>query len=85
MKGPIQIDLSEQEWNDLWMLLYNVTVNNLVSPYVGDVADNVRGPLELSRLDGETVLDPLDLQQLLVLSRIEAKVARALGLDKETP
>lgn len=70
-------ELSEKEWEAIWMLLYNVCVNNLVSPYVGNPRDNVRGGLRLFRESGETVLDPLSLEQLLVLEAILTKVSEA--------
>lgn len=78
------VDLTEEEWKDVWHLLYNVCTNNLVSPYVGDVRDNVRGPLQLlphGEVDGETMLDPLSLEQLLKLAKILSKVSKVLFPD----
>lgn len=73
--------LSNEQWKALWHLLYNVSTNNLMSPYIGDIKDNVRGPLQLARNDDETVLDPYSLEQLLELNDIRKKLEEFLFPD----
>lgn len=75
--GTSGCTLSNEQWKALWHLLYNVSTNNLFSPYVGDPKDNVRGPLQ-SRWTDETVLDPYSHEQLLELNDIRKRLEEFL-------
>lgn len=75
-----QIDpgFTKEQWEILWSLLYNATTNNAF-------LNRETGQIELNPEDGSGghILDPLSLEEIVELDKMQDALWEALGRDKK--